>query len=335
MVQVLSFLRVAIKFMTVFLFGATGEIINQKSGHLNMGTPGIMWLGALGGLIGEQVYIICIPASSPLNPFLIFLIPALFAIFFGAIGGALFSFFTVTLHCNQNVTGLTLTTFATGLAQVLVTPITKMTGTVKGPRLAEAGLLLQSIIPESVYSKAGWFGEVFLSHSWFTVLAFVTTIGVAIFLAKTRVGLNLRAVGENAAAADSAGINVNMYRYLATIVGGAIAGLGGAFFELDRLKGLVNPSDGVDAFGWLALCIVIFAMWKPIVAIGASFLFSCLAISKDFFASMLKGMGWMSYVLQMSPYVFTLLVIIGLSIFQSKRNQPPANLGISYFREER
>ena len=94
---VVSFLAMAIKFATVFLFGATGEIINQKSGHLNMGTPGIMYMGALGGIVGERIYLDSIPANAALNPFLIVFIPILFAILFGAFGGALFSFFTVTL----------------------------------------------------------------------------------------------------------------------------------------------------------------------------------------------------------------------------------------------
>ena len=93
-----SFLSMAIKFSTVFLFGATGEIINQKSGHLNMGTPGIMYLGALGGIIGERIYLSSIPATAPLNPFMIVFLPVVFAILFGAIGGAIFSFFTVTLQ---------------------------------------------------------------------------------------------------------------------------------------------------------------------------------------------------------------------------------------------
>ena len=109
--SVVSYLALAIKFSTVFLFGATGEIINQKSGHLNMGTPGIMYLGALGGIIGERIYIMSIPATQPLNPFMIVFMPIVFSILFGALGGLIFSFFTVTLHCNQNVTGLTLTTF--------------------------------------------------------------------------------------------------------------------------------------------------------------------------------------------------------------------------------
>ena len=322
----ISFLALAIKFATVFLFGATGEIINQKSGHLNMGTPGIMYLGALGGILGERIYIACIPASASLNSLLIVLIPIIFAAIFGALGGLIFSFFTVTLHCNQNVTGLTLTTFGVGVACYFI-------GIVNTSRMAEAGLQMQHAF--SWYHNLGWFGDIFLSQSWFTYLGIVVAIGAAIIISKTRVGLNLRAVGENASAADSAGINVNRYRYIATIIGGAIAGIGGAFYELDNVKGMFNVADGIDAFGWLALCIVIFAMWKPLIALGASFLFACLSISPSFFAPYLGGAAYMTYVLKMVPYVATIIVLVVVSAFNRKKIQPPANLGISYFREDR
>lgn len=324
--QVVSFFALAIKFSTVFLFGATGEIINQKSGHLNMGTPGIMYLGALGGILGERIYIASIPATQALNPFMIIFMPILFAIIFGALGGLLFSFFTVTLHCNQNVTGLTLTTFGVGLACFFI-------GTMDTSRMAEAGLQLQHAF--SWYPKLGWFGEIFLSQSWFTYLGIVVAVVAALVINKTKVGLNLRAVGENAAAADGAGINVNRYRYVATIIGGAIAGIGGAFYELDNVKGMFNVADGIDAFGWLALCIVIFSLWKPLIAIGASFLFACLSISPTFLAPYLGSAPYLTYVLKMAPYVATLIVLIIVSSINSKKNQPPANLGISYFREDR
>lgn len=322
---VVSFLSLAIKFATVFLFGATGEIINQKSGHLNMGTPGIMYLGALGGIIGERIYLDSIPAGAPLNPFMIVFLPLIFSIVFGAIGGAVFSFFTVTLHCNQNVTGLTLTTFGVGLACFFI-------GTMDTSRMPEAGLAMQHAFPN--YAAAGWFGEIFLSQSWFTYLGVVVAIVAAIILKYTRVGLNLRAVGENASAADSAGINVNRYRYISTIIGGAITGIGGAFYELDNVKGMFNVADGVDAFGWLALCIVIFSMWKPLIAIGASFLFACLSIAPTFFAPYLGGAGYVSYILKLTPYLATVIILIIVSIYD-KKNQPPANLGVSYFREDR
>lgn len=322
---VVSFLSLAIKFATVFLFGATGEIINQKSGHLNMGTPGIMYLGALGGIIGERIYLDSIPAGAPLNPFMIVFLPLIFSILLGAIGGAVFSFFTVTLHCNQNVTGLTLTTFGVGLACFFI-------GTMDTSRMPEAGLAMQHAFPN--YAAAGWFGEIFFSQSWFTYLGVVVAIVAAIILKYTRVGLNLRAVGENASAADSAGINVNRYRYISTIIGGAITGIGGAFYELDNVKGMFNVADGVDAFGWLALCIVIFSMWKPLIAIGASFLFACLSIAPTFFAPYLGGAGYVSYILKLTPYLATVIILITVSIYD-KKNQPPANLGVSYFREDR
>lgn len=322
---VVSFLAMAIKFATVFLFGATGEIVNQKSGHLNMGTPGIMYLGALGGILGERIYLSSIPADAPLNPFMIVFLPVVFAIIFGGIGGAIFSFFTVTLRCNQNVTGLTLTTLGVGVACYFI-------GTMDTSRMAEAGLALQHAFPG--YASAGWFGEIFFSQSWFTYLGVVVAIGAAVVLRYTRVGLNLRAVGENAKAADNAGINVARYRYLATIIGGAISGIGGAFYELDNVKGMFNVADGIDAFGWLALCIVIFSLWRPMIAIGASFLFACLSIAPTFFAPYLGGAGYVTYLLKMVPYVATIVVLIVTSIV-TKKNQAPASLGVPYFREDR
>ena len=323
---VVSFLSLAIKFATVFLFGATGEIINQKSGHLNMGTPGIMYLGALGGIVGERIYIMPVAADQPLNSIMIVFVPIIFAIIFGALGGLIFSFFTVTLHCNQNVTGLTLTTLGIGVSCYFI-------GVINVERMAEAGLQLQHAF--SGYSKLGWFGEIFLSQSWFTYLGLVVAIAAAIIIKKTRIGLNLRAVGENAAAADSAGINVNAYRYIATIIGGAIAGIGGAFYELDNVKGMFNAADGIDAFGWLALCIVIFSMWRPLLAVAASLLFACLSIAPTFFAPYLGAAGYVTYLLKMVPYVATLIVLVIVSIIGKRKNQPPANLGVSYFREDR
>ncbi|MBP5216741.1 MAG: ABC transporter permease [Bacilli bacterium] len=324
MVEVITFLALAIKSATVFLFGATGEIINQKSGHLNMGTPGIMYLGALGGILGEKIYLDAIGPEGVMNPLAIVFIPVLFAILFGAVGGLIFSFFTVTLHCNQNVTGLTLTTFGVGFSCLFISMIGNM---------PSAGYAMQHAFPG--YEAAGWFGEIFLSQSWFTYLGIVVAILTAVILKYTKVGLNLRAVGENASASDAAGINVNAYRYVATIIGGAIAAIGGAFYELDSVKGLFNAADGIDAFGWLALCIVIFSLWKPVVAIGASFLFSCLSIAPDFFAQYFGTVLFIKDILRMVPYIATIIVLIIVSVLNGKKNQPPANLGVGYFREDR
>ena len=327
----IRFLASSIKSCTVFLFGATGEIINQKAGHLNMGTPGIMGLGAVGGLVGERIYIASIPATASLNPFMILFMPILFALLFGAIGGLLFSFFTVTLHCNQNVTGLTLTTFGVGLAGFLTN-----SSIIPADRMTDVNTMIQNAF--SWYGKLGWFGEIFLSQSWFTYIGIIVAIVVAIVIAKTKVGLRLRAVGENAAAADSDGINVNRYRYLATIIGGAISGVGGAFYVLDEVYVWISGDiDDIAALGWLALCIVIFSMWKPIIAIFASFGFACLKQLPMILGTLgyFKGHGYMSYVFDIIPYVATITVLVITSILSSKKNQPPANLGQSYFREDR
>ena len=324
----ISFVALAFRFSTVFLFGATGEIINQKSGHLNMGTPGIMYLGAIGGALGERLYIMSVPATASLNSFMIVFVPVIFAIIFGALGGALYSFFAITLHCNQNVTGLTLTTFGVGLSLMII-------GKIPMERMAEAGHQLHNAFPW--YSNLGWFGEMFLSQSLFTYLAIAIAIAAAVIISKTKVGLNLRAVGENAAAADAAGVNVNRYRYIATIIGGAIAGIGGAFYELDQQFGSFNAEDAIDAFGWLALCIVICSVWKPTIAILASFGFAFAAVlpHSEFILSTFGGSTVLDTLIRAMPYLVTLVILIITSIVNSKKTQAPGNLGVNYFREDR
>ena len=317
-----AFLAKTIKSAAVFIFGSTGEALTEKSGHLNMGIPGIMYLGALGGILGERIYIDSVPADAALNGFMVIFMPLIFAILFAAAGGLLFSFFTVTLKCNHNVTGLTLTTFGVGISMYFI-------GLIKTDRISDAGQMIQSLF------KADWgnnfFGTIFLSQSFFTYLAVIVAVTTAIILSRTRVGLNLRACGENPAAADAAGINVNLYRYLATIIGAAIAGLGGMVLELDLYVGFFNPKDAVDSFGWLALSLVIFSMWKPSVCIGASFIFGALQELRNF----LTLSSVQKQVFSMLPFVFTVLVLILTSVFNKKNTQPPAALGLTYFREDR
>ena len=319
----IAFLAKAIKAASVFIFGSTGETLTEKSGHLNMGIPGIMYLGALGGLLGERIYISSVPASVQLNGFMIIFMPLLFSVLFAALGGALFSFFTVTLKCNHNVTGLTITTFGVGLSCYFI-------GLIKTDRFNEAGLAIQSLFNTN-FPDTEFFGNVFLSHSFFTYLAIIIAIATAVVLSRTKIGLNLRACGENPAAADAAGINVDMYRYLATIIGAAIAGIGGMAFEMDLLKGYFNAKDAVDAFGWLALSLVIFSVWKPGICIGASFIFGALQQMRFY----LPIHPNYQQVFVLIPYAFTIIVLILTSIFNKKNIQPPAALGVTYFREDR
>ena len=317
-----AFLAKTIKSAAIFIFGSTGETITEKSGHLNMGIPGIMYLGALGGILGERIYLDSIPTDAQLNIFLVVFMPILFAMLFAALGGLLFSFFTVTLKCNHNVTGLTLTTFGVGISTYFI-------GLISNDRISDAGQLLQQMIPHNWGDN--FFGTIFLAQSFYTYLAVIVAIAAAIILSRTRIGLNLRACGENPGAADAAGINVDAYRYLATIIGSAIAGLGGMALELDLYIGYFNPKDAVDSFGWLALSLVIFSMWKPGICIGASFVFGALQELRNF----LTLSPMQKQIFTMLPFVFTIIVLILTSIFNKKNAQPPAALGLTYFREDR
>ena len=322
-----AFLASAIKFATVFIFGSTGETITEKSGHLNMGIPGIMYLGAMGGILGEKIYVSSVGFNAAAyNGFMIIFMPIVFAMLFAALGGLLFSFFTVTLKCNHNVTGLTITTFGVGLACYVI-------GTLSSEGIAEAGLMVQSLfVPTDFNWNGNWFGQIFLSQSFFTYLAIIVAIVAAIIISRTRVGLNLRACGENPAAADAAGINVDKYRYIATIIGSAIAGLGGMALEIDLLKGMFNVADAVDSFGWLALSLVIFSMWKPSVCIAASFLFGMLQVLPYYIPGLTSQQ---MQIFAIVPYFATIVVLILTSIFNKKNAQPPAGLGVTYFREDR
>ena len=321
--QIVALFAAAIKYATVFIFGGTGETLTEKSGHLNMGIPGIMSLGALGGVLGERIYLDAIGKATP-NAFLVIFIPILFTILFGALGGLLFSFFTVTLKCNHNVTGLTITTFGVGMAAYFI-------GEIPSKGMLKACKLIQSMVPYKWGDN--WFGAIFLSQSVLTYMAIIIAIVVAIVLVRTRIGLNLRACGENPAAADAAGINVDAYRYIATIIGAAIASLGGMAFELDVLVGQFNPQDAVDALGWLCLSLVIFSMWKPGLCIGSSILFGFLIC----LPSCLPGISSapIKELLKIVPYLATVVVLIVTSVFNKKSAQPPAALGITYFREDR
>ena len=150
-------------------------------------------------------------------------------------------------------------------------------------------------------------------------------------------GLNLRAVGENPATADAAGINVTLYKYAATCVGAAICGLGGLYYVLDYNQGIWATTDQIEALGWLAVALVIFTTWKPLNAIWGAYLFGMLYWLYQFLPSLLgiTVSSAMTDLIQMLPYVVTIGVLIVVSLRKKKENQPPAHLGLAYFREER
>lgn len=314
----LAFLVSAIRLGMTFLLGSTGETITEKSGHLNLGTPGVMCVGASCGCFAEYLYFTAVGRN--INPVLAVLIPIVATIIGGAIMGFIFCFLTVTLRVNQNVTGLALTTFGVGVSDFMIA----QTGIVysKGSKYFTACLPFAEDL--------GWFGELFLSHGIFIYLAIFIALGTSFVLNRTRVGLHLRAVGENPATADAAGINVSAYRYAATCIGCGISGLGGLSFVMDYLNG--NWEYCIDAIGWLAIALVIFTVWKPNLAIIGSLIFGGLYIAGSF----IKNVSFEdTELIKMLPYVVTIIVLLFTSMRSKKKNQPPANLGLNYFREER
>ena len=317
--MLLTFIHNAIRFATVFLFGSTGETITEKSGHLNMGIPGTMCFGALGGIIGESLYLSTLPNILHINQTLAVIIPIIFAMLFASIMGVIYSILTVSFRCNQNVTGLTITTFGVGLTNYFGSAINKT-----GFSIASKGFTKPVFAPAT-----NWFSNIFLSYGILVYLSIFIAIVTLIVLKKTRVGLRLRSIGENPATADAAGINVTKYKYLATIVGSAIAGLGGLFYIMDYLTGSWEYT--IDAMGWLAVALVIFSMWNPGWGIIGAILFGGLYIAPYY----LMVDFAQQELLKMLPFAVTIIVLIIISIVDKKENQPPASLGVSYFREER
>ena len=191
-----AFLISTISIGVVFLYGCVGEILTEKSGNLNLGIPGIMSVGAAGGCLGVSLYMGGLSDTADANYFLVILSAVLMSALFSAALGAVYSFLTVSLRCNQNVTGLTVTTFGVGLTTFM------MESVVDRSRLSAASTLIKLNLPFA--ESLGVVGEVFFSHGIFVYLAIVIAIVCGWILNRTRIGLNLRAVGENPAAADAA-----------------------------------------------------------------------------------------------------------------------------------
>jgi simple sugar transport system permease protein len=184
-----------------------------------------------------------------------------------------------------------------------------------------------------VGNDAGWFGKIFLSYGFLAYAAIIIAIASALIIKRTRVGLHLRAVGESPTTADAAGINVTRYKYVATCAGCMIAGLGGLYYVMDYACG-VWSNDAFGDRGWLAIALVIFTIWRPDMSIFASILFGGLYILYLYIPT---GMDHMEYkeIYKMIPYIVTLVVLVITSMRNKRENQPPASLGLSYFREER
>lgn len=330
MFDFVSFIPRAVAQSVPLMFGSTGETLTQKSGNLNLGLPGVMYVGAICGVIGAFMYETNTPAGE-MNGFFAVSIPVLCCLTGSLLMGLLYCFLTVTLRANQNVTGLAMTTFGVGFGNFFGGSLIRLTDSeVPSIALTATSSYFKATLPFA--GELGWFGRIFLSYGALTYLAIVIAILCSYFLRRTRTGLNLRAVGEDPATADAAGINVTRYKYRATCIGCMTAGLGGLYYVMDYASG-VWSNDAFGDRGWLAIALVIFTMWRPAVGVLASILFGGLYILYLYIPT---GMDLAAKELyKMLPYLVTIAVLVIVSLRKSRENEPPRHLGLAYFREER
>ena len=322
--MLVSFLIGAIALGTVLLYGCLGETLMEKAGHLNLGIPGIMCMGTAGGCFGASLYMRGLANATDAKWLPLLAVSILFSILFAVMTGAIYAFLTVTLRCNQNITGLAVTTFGAGLSQFIMDP-----KYVPRDRFGVASQLFSKGFVND--PSANGILRILFSHGFFVYLAILLALVFTFVLKRTRLGLHLRAVGESPATADAAGINVTAYKYGSILVGSAVAGFGGLFYTMDYLKGSWENASTIESFGWLAIALVIFTLWRPNISILGSILFGALSIA----AFVLGGNSVQKELLKLLPYVITVLVLVITSIRNKRENQPPASLGLSYFREDR
>jgi ABC-type uncharacterized transport system permease subunit len=310
-------LAAAVTYGTPLLYAALGELLAERSGVLNLGVEGMMLVGAVMGFWTVQR----LGGPGP-----VVLLAALgIAALAGAAGALVHAFLVVTLRASQIVSGLALTLFAgaAGLSSYLGNDL----------KLADA--------PAEHHFRDldlfGWkdapvVGPIFFNQSALVYASWGCVLLVYLYLARTRPGLNVRAVGESPAAADAMGINVTAYRYAHVLAGGAFAGIGGATFSL-----AITPQwvDGLtQGAGWIAIALVIFAFWRPdLVLVGAYFFGAFSALP---FTLQARGVTIAPELFQSLPYVMTVLVLVLVSTGVAKRRLgAPASLGLPYVREER
>lgn len=330
MFDFLTFIPRAVVQGIPLLFGSTGEILTEKSGNLNLGIPGIMYVGGICGVIGAFFYENSLADKALMNPFLAVMIPLVCCLLGSLLMGLLYCFLTVTLRANQNVTGLAMTTFGVGVGNFFGGSLIKLSDS-DVPSIALSAT--SQYFHRSLFAEdMGWFGDIFLSYGFLVYVAVAIALIAAFILRRTRIGLHLRAVGENPNTADAASINVTRYKYKATCIGSMIAGLGGLYYVMDYASGVWSNNAFGDR-GWLAIALVIFTTWRPNVGVLASILFGGLYILYLYIPTGLNPA--MMEIYKMLPYIVTIIVLCVTSLRKKQEDQPPQHLGLPYFREER
>ncbi len=323
----LPLLMAAIVNGTPLLFGTVGEILSEKTGNLNLGVEGMMYMGGAMGL-GAAFYYETMAGGGANGPTAVVL-ALVFSFLGGAIGALIYSFVTITLRANQNVTGLALSIFGTGAGQFIGEYMRVTSGGYVSISNGLKTAFENSPFPAALQGIPV-VGPLLFGHNIFVYLGVALAVAMSFFLSRTRTGLYLRAVGESPATADAAGINVTRYKYLATVIGGGISAVGGMVY-ITTIAGSVWNHEGLSGEGWLAVALVIFCLWRPLNALWGSVLFGALMIL--YLRLQLPFIPDQLY--KILPYVVTVIVLIFTSLRNSKDKQPPASLGSAYFREER
>ena len=323
-----SFIHNIIVFNIPLLYGTVGEIVVEKSGSLNLGVEGTMAVGAIFGYIAG-----CYANSLGVGIITAFLL--------GALCGLLFALLTVSFQANQNITGLTLTTFGLGI-YFFVGNNLKAKG---WPQMSDSVNVVEGFADVQIpfLSDIPIIGRGLFSHNILVYLGIAIAVFMWWYLRHTTIGLRLRAVGENPAAADSVGVNVKLMKYIHICLGCGIMGIGGYYMGLN-MSGSFNSNCWINGYGWIAVALVIFANWNPSLAIIGTFVFgffNTLRVSGTSLAMAFPGaLGWLAAVptqlYQALPFIITAIVLVVTSI-RNKRGSSglPAALGVNYFREER
>jgi general nucleoside transport system permease protein len=306
-----------IAYGTPLLFAALGELLTERSGVLNLGVEGMMLVGAVMGFWAVQR----LHATTTLA-----LIGAIaVAALAGLAMAAIFAFLVVTLRANQIVSGLALTIFAgaAGLSSYL--------GNDLNLAQSPARHQFQAILPKS-WQNLPVIGPILFGQSALVYASWVCVALVTLYLARTRLGLNVRAVGESPAAADAMGVDVTRYRYAHTLVGGAFAGVGGATFSLSITpQWLAGLTQGA---GWIAIALVIFSFWRPALCLVGAYFFGAFTYLP--FAIQDRSWAPPPELSQALPYVMTIVALVVVSSRAARlRFGAPAALGVPYVREER
>lgn len=310
------FLQVAVQTGTHILFGILGGILFEKAGQSNLGTEGMMLLGAsfgyFAGLITKDPFVAVMAAGLA-----------------GSLGSLIYAVITITLQGNQIVTGLVLTTFGTGVASYLGK-------TLSSGMLSERFSVFFAPKAIPLLSKIPVFGPMLFNQSGYVYFSVLLAVCLYFYYTKTRWGLNVRAIGENPAAADASGLNVVLYKYLHVLAGGFVCGLGGAYLSLVFVPcWQENITAGA---GWISVAFVIFCMWNPLKAILCAWAFGALKgliFKCQNFTMFGKNFSFSAQIMDMIPYVATIVILVFMTRHFKKENQAPEALGLSYFRESR